>query len=364
MRFGIIAACFLMAPCALAQFETSDPTSQPLRPVNSLGFVAASPEGWYYRGMIHPAGTPVAERFPAVWWEINGARGVEQQVADLTGAVLATRRDAVVCRYTSATTTYLGDDGFALPAFCPIPPSGRLAAWYDQARKRPYVDIRQPAVRNRLALWATQQAIDAGCNAVSLDNLSFGMGVPPITAGCMTRAEWEAAEISTLQRIGTTARGNGLRVFVNVACSPAAHWPLFASHVDGVLCELPLHTIYVCQRADRVESELQAYRSMLGAGKFVGLIPAEIAPASDPEYRASHARLCAAALMLVRGPGQTCGVYEPSFRPLVRDWAYWPTTMGDPTGPYRIEVGVFVRDFQRAAMRVDFARRDVSIEMR
>lgn len=357
MRVAFIAFVVALSRLCLAQFSTEDPTTQPVRPVNALGFVAVGVDGWYYRDAIYAE----TQHIPSLIWEINGRRGQEQRVADLTAFVRLRRPDATLCRYTSATTTYLGDDGFALPAFCPIPPSGRLAAYYDRAGRRPYVDIRQATVRNRLALWSVQQAIEAGCNAIALDNLSFGMGVPPITSGAMTRAEWESAEIATLQRIGTTARGNGLRVVVNVACSPAAHWPLFAAHVDGVLCEMPLHTVHVSPRVDRVTAETEAYRSMMAAGKFVGLIPAEL---TTMEYRVPQAELCAAALMLVYEPGYQCGVYEPSFRPLWRDWQAWPDRFGAPRGAYRMDGGVFVRDFDRATLRVDFAGRAVHIAAR
>lgn len=358
MRHALkIFPLFFVCAVALAQFDTSDPTTQPVRPVNALGFVAVGVDGWYYRDVIYAQ----PQNVPALIWEINGRRGQESRVVDLVAFVRRERPDATIGRYTSATTTYIGDDGFALPAFCPIPPSGRLAAYYDRAGRRPYVDLRQAAVRNRLALWAVQQAIEAECNAISLDNLSFGMGVPPITSGTMTRAEWEAAEIATLQRIGTTARGNGLRVVANVACSPAAHWPLFAAHVDGVLCELPMHTVHVCPRVDRVADELEAYRSMMAAGKFVGLIPAQL---MTMEYRVPHAELCAAALMLVWEPGYRCGVYEPSFRPLWRDWQAWPSRFGSPIGAYRLDQGAFVRDFERVALAVDFAGRSVRISVR
>lgn len=359
MRLLISCACILLAVVTRcpAQFDTDDPTTQPIRPVNALGFVGVGVDGWYYRGAIYAQ----PEHVPSMIWEINGRRGQEQQVADLMAFVRRERPAAVVCRYTSATTTYLGDDGFALPAFCPIPPSGRLAAFYDRAGRRPYIDIRQTAVRNRLTLWSVQQAIEADCNAIALDNLSFGMSVPPITSGAMTRAEWEAAEIETLRRISTTARGNHLRVIVNVACSPSHHWPLFLPHIDGVLCEMPLHTVHVCPRPDRVDAELQAYRAMLAAGKFIGLIPAE---QQAMEYRVPQARLCAAALMLVYEPGYQCGVYEPSFRPLWRDWQAWPARCGAPLGPYRIEQSEFLREFERATIRVNFAAHNVAVVMR
>lgn len=347
-RIALVFVLIVLSAVSLAQFDTENPTTQPVTPINALGFVAVGVDGWYYRDAIYAQPQPV----PSFVWEINGRAGQDDRVAELTAFVRRSRPAATIGRYTSATTTYIGDDGFALPAFCPIPPSGRLAAWYDRAGKRPYVDLRQAAVRNRLALWAVQQAIEAECNAISLDNLSFGMGVPPITSGAMTRAEWEAAEIETLRRITTTARGNGLRVVANVACSPAAHWPLFAAHVDGVLCELPMHTVHVCPRIDRVTAELEAYRSMLAAGKFVGMIPAE---RSGMDYRVPHAELCAAALMLVRDPGQACGVYEPSFRPLWREWYSWPDRLGDPLGPYRMDGAVLARDFAGGSLTVDFA---------
>ncbi len=355
MRVAFIAFVIALSRFCLAQFSTEDPTTQPVRPVNALGFVAVGVDGWYYRDAIYAE----TQHIPSLIWEINGRAGQEQRVSDLTDFVRHRRPDVTLCRYTSATTTYLGDDGFTLPAFCRVPPSERLPAFYDRAGKRPYIDIRKPSARGRLTLWAVQQAIDTRCNGISLDNLSFGMGVPPITSGLMTRAEWEAAEIATLQRIGTTARGNGLRTIANVACSPAVHWSWFIQHIDGVLCEMPLHTVHVCPRVDRVTAEIEAYRSAMAAGKFVGLIPAE---RQAMEYRVPQAELCAAALMLVWEPGYSCGVYEPSFRPLWRDWQAWPDRFGAPQGAYRMDGGVFVRDFERTTLRVDFAARSAVVE--
>lgn len=317
-----------------------------------IDFASIGVDGWFYRGDIYA--TP--EHVPPFIWEINGSRGQEERVEALFDFARAANPNVVIARYTSATTTLIGDDGYALSAFVPARGADLLPVSYDTAGRRPYMDIRREPLRRRIAMWASQMAIEARHDAIALDNLSFGMGVPPTRV--MPRAEWEAAEIALLERVHDVAGRNGLKLIVNVACSPAAHWRLFSQHVDGVLCELPLHTAHVIPNPARVEAELAAYAAMLRAGKYVGLVPYE---QTTQEYRVPHAELCAAALMLVREPGQACGVYEPSFRPLLRTWRNWPTVLGAPSGAYRRDGGDFVREFERGALRVDFAARRVVV---
>lgn len=327
----------------------------------SAQFTAIGVDGWHYRGAIYAR----PEHVPPFIWEINGRTGQEQQVVDLMRFVREARPGAIVGRYTSATTTIRGQNPYALPAFVPIEALAAdeiLPVSYDAAGQRPYIDIRKPAARMTIAYYAASRARADGCGAISFDNLSWGMGVPPTRV--MSVAEWQAAELELLRETHAAARAFGVRLVANVACSPRVHWPVFADHVDGVLCELPMHPSHVAPRVDLVAAELAAYSTMLRAGKFVGLIPViyPTPPGEDAATaRAKWAELLAAALMLVYERGDLCGVYEPSFRPLRRDWWGWAERWGAPRGAFRIDGGVFVREFDRAVLRVDFAARTVSV---
>lgn len=346
---------------------TTQPAAAPLRawPVcDTLALGAIDPGPWYLTDA-----TPLytAEQIPPLIWEINGKPEYAARLVGVLDFARQVRPDVMVCRYTSACTTWLGDEQFALTAFTPrrmLKSDEVLSVTWSGQPLRPYIDLRKRSARDAVWLHATREATDAGLGAVALDNITLDQGVPPIMLGGLTKNEWDSSQIALLREGIAICHRNGLRLIVNAAADPHAHWHIYSDYVDGLLYEMPLHPNVLADE-DRIDAELAAYDAALAGGKYVGLFPMVYRRGDferDDVARARHARLVAAALMLVREPGQACGVCDPSYRPPTpRDWWTWPTSLGEPAGPYTRDGSRRSRVFAGGVLTVDFALGQIDI---
>jgi hypothetical protein len=331
----------------------------PLPRFSDLNFcVGMSDTQWRFKDQ------PAASAYfatPFVWSVASNAPDQEAVIAEMEDWLEQARPGLVIGRYFSATTTPTDGRRHTPHWYVPIELLGRRALLpesYPNDPSRRFIDLRKESVRRKMVRHIVETAVASGRTAVSLDNVTQGYNILQSVAP----AEWDAAQRSLLTELRRACHRESLLFIVNASIHLAVFatgWDGLLPLVDGLLWEMPMHP-YTMGAPERVDAELQAYRRVLDAGKFVGLVPL----GDTSEERERNERLCAAAAMLARQFGEPMAVAPRSYAPVLRDWFDWPEALGVPEGDYGVNGTVFHREFIGGSVTMNIADSSVDVQFK
>jgi hypothetical protein len=208
-----------------------------------------------------------------------------------------------------------------------------------------YVDIRQPETRRRMARHFVETT-QGQADFLALDNFTFEYWAP----SQVDAEEWHQAQYALLEEVYRLAGEAKLPVVINAATRPEKTWDRISRSCDGLIFEMPIHP-NLHEKGELLADELAAYRLVLDRGRFVGLIPTS-----------RQFGLVAAAVMLIREPGDPIFISPLDWKPEPADWMEWPGQWGAPLGPYRRDGTRLERDFQKVTLEVDFATGHIAVQ--
>lgn len=299
-----------------------------------------------YQPILHESARPATEvvHYPAVLFSLQTKPPNPAGTRRLLQVVRKHHPGVMVGRYFS------GLSARPAPRYDPpetVPASlveDALLPWHLQDENRRGIDLRKPAVRARMIRYMIAEVGDF--DFLSIDNLTFEY----FAHGGMPREEWADAQYALVEELAAAAHARGVPVVVNTALYPMK-WQRLIGLVDGITYEMPFHPSRR-SNAELVEQELAAYRTALDKRRLIGLIP----------RKEELVLFTAAAVMLIRAPGDSIFVTPQDWPLRDETWMTWPKTLGRPQGAYARDGLRFTRRFANGVLTVDFANNQVRIQ--